>query len=180
MQSTKSKSNQDIKRTPATYVRSVTLWCALAIRRQLARYPKITNHQDGIAMATEGEDFSKRLQKALQDANYSLYGPTGLARQFNARFAGPPVSVHAARKWLIGKAIPTQDKIRTLAEWLVVPAEWLRFGGYDQNQNAVASPAQLAPHYARLIDDIQLLDSRDQRLIFDFIQLLRRSRNDEH
>lgn len=131
-------------------------------------------------MSTEGEDFSKRLQKALQDANYSPFGPTGLARQFNARFAGSPVSVHAARKWLLGEAIPTQDKIRTLAEWLAVPTEWLRFGGYDRYQRAAASSGQLDPLYARLIDDIQLLDSRDQRLIFDFVQLLKRSKNGEH
>jgi hypothetical protein len=131
-----------------------------------------------MVMSDEGEAFGKRLQKALQDANYSPYGPTGLARQFNARFAGPPVSIHAARKWLMGEAIPTQDKIRTLAEWLAVPVEWLRFGGYDRNSGVVSG--QPDPLYTQLIADIEQLDSRDRRLVFDFIKLLNRLKVDEN
>ena len=47
--------------------------------------------------------------------------------RLNFCFAGPPITVHAARKWLVGDAIPTQDKMRALAQWLAVPADWLRF-----------------------------------------------------
>src|SRR5438067_3886583 len=77
----------------------------------------------------ERESFSERLQLALKNAHYSPDSPTQLAREFNIRFAGRPITVHAARKWLVGEAIPTQEKLRTLAQWLGVPAEWLRFGG---------------------------------------------------
>ena len=57
-----------------------------------------------------------------------------LLRKFNVRFAGRPVTVHAARKWLVGEAIPTQEKLRTLADWLGVPADWLRFGGEQRSE----------------------------------------------
>src|SRR3954451_3992025 len=80
----------------------------------------------------EREDFSARLQQALRNANYSPDSPTELARDFNIRFSGRPITVHAARKWLVGEAIPTQDKMRTLAQWLGVPVEWLRFGGDER------------------------------------------------
>src|SRR6478609_965484 len=85
----------------------------------------------------EREDFSERLQQALRNADYSPDSPTQLAREFNVRFAGRPITVHAARKWLVGEAIPTQEKLRTLAQWLGVPAEWLRFGGTADETLAV-------------------------------------------
>ena len=70
-------------------------------------------------------EFSERLQRALRNAEYSPSSPTELAREFNLRFAGQSVTVHAARKWLQGESIPTQDKLRALASWLDVPADWL-------------------------------------------------------
>lgn len=73
--------------------------------------------------ANEREGFSERLQQALRNADYSAESPTQLAHEFNIRFEGKPITVHAARKWLVGEAIPTQEKLRTLAHWLGVPAE---------------------------------------------------------
>lgn len=76
----------------------------------------------------ERDAFSERLKVALKNAGHRVDSPTTLVRAFNKRFAGNPVSVNAARKWLYGEAIPGQDKIRTLAEWLGVTTEYLRFG----------------------------------------------------
>jgi len=59
--------------------------------------------------------FSERLRQALSNCNYSPRSPTELAREFNLRFKGQAVTVHAARKWLHGESIPTQDKLRALA-----------------------------------------------------------------
>ena len=53
------------------------------------------------------------------------------------RFNGHPVTVHAARKWLQGESIPTQEKLRALAAWLDVPADWLRFGNGDNRKGGV-------------------------------------------
>ncbi len=51
-----------------------------------------------------------------------------MAREFNRRYPGVPVTIHAARKWLLGEAIPTQARLRVLARWFGVSTEWLRFG----------------------------------------------------
>jgi hypothetical protein len=44
----------------------------------------------------------------------------------------------------MGEAIPTQDRIQVLAEWLNVSASWLRFGedGIDHNQKTKDMTAQ--------------------------------------
>lgn len=54
-----------------------------------------------------------------------------LAREFNRRHKGGDVSVNAAHRWLRGETIPAQDKVKTLAAWLGVTPEWLRFGETD-------------------------------------------------
>ena len=38
------------------------------------------------------------------------------------------MTVQAVRKWMTGKALPSQDKVRALALWLDVSPQWLRFG----------------------------------------------------
>ena len=48
--------------------------------------------------------------------------------EFNQRWWGRSVSLQAAWSWLNGKAIPAQDKLQTLAEWLKVEPQVLRFG----------------------------------------------------
>jgi hypothetical protein len=124
-------------------------------------------------MSRESTYFSSRLQKALKDAGYSAYGPTELAHQFNIRFAGHPISVHAARKWLMGDAIPTQDKIRVLSDWLMVPTEWLRFGGNYTNGDS-ASPEKIDHTYSKLVADIRKLDTYNRKLVFEIIRLMSR------
>jgi transcriptional regulator with XRE-family HTH domain len=124
-------------------------------------------------MSRESTNFSSRLQQALKDAGYAAYGPTELAHQFNIRFGGHPISVHAARKWLMGEAIPTQDKIRVLSEWLMVPTEWLRFGGI-YTSGEPASLENLDHTYSRLVADIQKLDPYNRKVVFEFIRLITR------
>lgn len=121
--------------------------------------------------STEREDFSNRLQQALRNAAYSPDSPTQLAREFNVRFAGRPITVHAARKWLVGEAIPTQEKLRTLAQFLGVAAEWLRFGGSD-----TPDTTELAPHFesddVKMITDLQRLDEHYRVIAREVIRML--------
>jgi transcriptional regulator with XRE-family HTH domain len=121
----------------------------------------------------EREEFSQRLQQALTNAAYSPDSPTQLAREFNVRFVGRPITVHAARKWLVGEAIPTQEKLRTLAQWLGVPAEWLRFGA---SADAAESTAQAAARFesadVRLIAELQQLDETHRTIAREFIRML--------
>ncbi len=126
----------------------------------------------------ERTNFSERLQQALRNADYSPDSPTQLAREFNVRFSGRPITVHAARKWIVGEAIPTQEKLRTLAQWLGVPAEWLRFGG-DQFQgerggtrNAADLPGRLDSADVKLIADLQHLDEDYRMIAREIIRML--------
>jgi transcriptional regulator with XRE-family HTH domain len=116
----------------------------------------------------ERHQFSERLQQALRSAEYSPDSPTQLAREFNTRFSGQPVTVHAARKWLMGESIPTQEKLRSLAKWLNVTAEWLRFGTANTNN----SNSSLNNSDAKIIASLRQLDEGNQQLVFEFIRLL--------
>jgi hypothetical protein len=71
--------------------------------------------------------FSERLTSAVEIAGVPL-SATAVQREYNSRSNQPPISSHAARKWLMGEAIPTQDRIQVLAVWLNVSPSWLRFG----------------------------------------------------
>ena len=124
-------------------------------------------------VSTEREDFSARLQVALRNASYPPDSPTQLSREFNVRFSGRPITVHAARKWLVGEAIPTQEKLRTLAQWLGVPAEWLRFGGdLDHNGNRPDPSLRFESSDVKLIADLQRLDESHQIIAREVIRML--------
>ncbi|MBQ5938701.1 hypothetical protein [Massilia sp. AB1] len=122
----------------------------------------------------ERESFSERLQQALKNAHYSPDSPTRLAREFNIRFEGRPITVHAARKWLVGEAIPTQEKLRMIAQWLGVPADWLRFGGGEQaaSTEAGGGAARFESADVKLIADLQRLDEHHRQLAREFIRML--------
>lgn len=133
--------------------------------------------------STERQNFSNRLQEALRNIHHSSDSPTELSRDFNARFAGSPVTVHAARKWLVGEAIPTQDKLRTLSEWLGVPIEWLRFGGEDKYLPASEGEHKLNSRDLKLIADLQLLDDHHRQIVRECIRIivrLSRQKNKTH
>jgi hypothetical protein len=123
--------------------------------------------------SVEREEFSQRLQQALSNAAYSPDSPTQLAREFNVRFVGRPITVHAARKWLVGEAIPTQEKLRTLAQWLGVPAEWLRFGASaNAAEGATQGAARFESADVRLIAELQQLDEQSRTIAREFIRML--------
>lgn len=84
--------------------------------------------------------FAERLKQALLDAAHPI-SPTFLSREFNHRYDGSPISVQSANNWLLGKAIPSQDKLSILAIWLNVSNQWLRFGDQD-----ISPSAQISEH----------------------------------
>jgi transcriptional regulator with XRE-family HTH domain len=132
-------------------------------------------HMDTMSASGERDLFSQRLQQALKGAHYSPDSPTQLAREFNLRFDGPPVTVHAARKWLVGESIPTQEKLRTMASWLGVSAEWLRFGSARDTLSAESGTARFEPADIRLIADLHRLDDYHRQLAREFIRMLVRT-----
>jgi transcriptional regulator with XRE-family HTH domain len=90
--------------------------------------------------------FSKRLELALRRSPEPVHGATELALRFNLRHRGNAVSVQTAHKWLTGRAIPTKDKLATLAEWLDVNEHWLQYG--PPPANSLKAAEQMAPYDA--------------------------------
>lgn len=87
----------------------------------------------------EKKAFAARLKKALKRSSKKIETATELAIQFNLRQHGEPITPQAAAKWLSGTARPTADKIKTLADWLDVSPEWLRFGVTDMKRSRAKS-----------------------------------------
>lgn len=115
--------------------------------------------------AEERAAFSGRLKQALAQAGVTKSSPTVLQRNFNAR--GFDITVHAARKWLMGEAIPTQEKLVALASWLGVEPNWLRFGTGDGEQ---ADQVSVIPaRTLRLIDSFGRLSARDQSIVMEMV-----------
>ncbi len=75
----------------------------------------------------EKAEFSQRLRKAIEGAGYALR-PVTVEREFNTRYWGSPVTVQAVRRWLRGEAIPSQEKLQVLADWLKIEPHVLRYG----------------------------------------------------
>lgn len=133
-----------------------------------------------VKISNEREQFSQRLQKMLRETHHSPDSPTELAREFNIRFPGRPITVHAARKWLVGEAIPTQDKMRTLADWLMVPIDWLRFGNDAARQDMPDPLSNANSVDIKLIADMQLLDEPHRQIVREVVRILiRTTRNNK-
>lgn len=75
----------------------------------------------------EAKLFSRRLQEAMVNHGYEPR-PVVIEREFNQRYWGNPITFQTGRRWLRGEAVPTQDRLQVLAEWLEVDPHWLRFG----------------------------------------------------
>jgi len=122
----------------------------------------------------ERNQFSARLISVLESVRGLQPSPTVIAREFNNRFGGKPVTVHAVRKWLVGEAIPTQDKLRALAKWLEVSVEWLRFGGsVSQMTNLSRRDLDLQSSPQEQIIQLFLsLPARERKLAQDFVAML--------
>lgn len=125
-----------------------------------------------VNVSPERMNFSQRLIDTLASSRSLGASPTALACEFNFHFVGKPVTVHAARKWLVGDAIPTQDKLRALANWLGVSVEWLRFGSTGQSGMNGGSGAGDASPQAGLIRLYLSLPHKERELTRDFIEML--------
>lgn len=121
----------------------------------------------------ERDAFSSRLKEALKAAGGRADSPTALARAFNRRYPGQPVSVYAARKWLYGEAIPGQDKLRVLAEWLGHSSEWLRYGGPTSSERPREMVSTSMDY--ELMRAISALTEPHQVVVRDLVQSLSRA-----
>jgi transcriptional regulator with XRE-family HTH domain len=125
----------------------------------------------GRAIRTEQERFAARLNQALAAARYQPAGASRIAREFNLRFPEKAVTVHAVRKWIKGEAIPTQDKLVALAQWLGVRADWLRYDGGEPAADT-REPNEFSGEDVRLLRDFQRLGSERKHIVDQIIQVL--------
>ena len=76
--------------------------------------------------------------------------------------------MHTCRKWLVGGAIPTQEKLVVLALMLGVTSDGLRYGDVAQRVQAPHVAGVAAQPYNRaelaLIADFKQLTNRNQAL----------------
>lgn len=121
----------------------------------------------------EKKAFSQRLIVALKKAGVTATSPTRLAMEFNLLHRGRPVSTPGVYRWLAGTAIPSQDKIRTLAEWLNVSPEWLRFGEVEENHEEQERGGYHAVS-PQLIDDLKRLNTEHLTIVRELVATLLR------
>lgn len=72
-------------------------------------------------------EFAARLSNLMVLAKLSD-SPTKLTRAFNAVSGQKPVTTHAARKWIMGQSIPTQERLVVLSKLLGSTPQYLRYG----------------------------------------------------
>ncbi len=124
----------------------------------------------------EKEAFSKRLTRLLNDAGIGIASPTLVAREFNRRYPGKPVTAQAVRKWINGEAIPAGDKIRTLAKWLKASPHWLHYGENEKNAGVLKVEEERGVYgdetIATLLEDFQRLTPKQKIMVCEIVHAL--------
>lgn len=127
-----------------------------------------------MASTSETEAFAQRLKQALDGSGVRV-SPTVVANEFNLRYWGRSITPHTARNWLLGKAIPTQDKLRVLAEWLQVSPDELRFGrpiGAVKAAEAIYDWPSLTMVDREMINRYLGLEVNDRKTVRDVVTAL--------
>ena len=110
--------------------------------------------------------FVSRLSAALAAAGYDAT-PTTIAKGFNLRAPENTVTAQAARKWIKGEALPSDDKLLALAAWLDVDPAWLRFG-----ETARHTPQPMDGLGDSLQRDLALLTPPERRVMRNMLDLI--------
>ena len=113
----------------------------------------------------ERAQFSERLAVALAARGMPV-NATALQRAFNAQNPVLAISVHAARKWLMGESIPTQARLRVVTDVLGVSAVWLRFG----EEMAVSKNKSLSVQEHMLIQQFRNLSDTQRTHVLALVQ----------
>lgn len=138
------------------------------------------------ATRKEREGFTQRLRECLRRSGRAESSSTALAREFNRVYSGTQVTTNAVRKWLTGQSIPTQDKLRVLADLLGVRTQWLRYGnGYIQQEpdlpgetesqsrsTAFLHAAHLSEQDLQFISSVLEMSERSRRVMYELAELL--------
>ena len=117
-------------------------------------------------------EFAARLEKAMAE-KFIKHSPTVLAKLFNSVFDGKVVTIITVRNWMLGKSLPTQDKLVVLAKLLDTSAEQLRYGRHSEKTltllNADGSETELTASQQQLVRKYIMLSASQQRLVSDLV-----------
>ena len=117
-------------------------------------------------------EFATRLEQALK-AKSIRNSPTVLANLFNSEFDGRSVTPHTARNWLLGKSIPTQEKLVLLARILGTSSEQLRYGRNSEKtlmiRNQDGTETELTVSQQQFLKDYLQLSVSKQKLLSDLV-----------
>ena len=132
-----------------------------------------------MSLMNEKEAFGKRLTRLLNDAGIGVASPTLVAREFNRRYLGKPVTTQAVRKWLNGEAVPAGDKIRALAKWLKASPHWLHYGENERSAVALKAEEEQSAYgedtLITLPEDFQRLAPRHKTMVCEIVRALLRA-----
>lgn len=117
-------------------------------------------------------EFAERLAVALASKSIK-HSPTVLANQFNTKFDGRAITPHTARNWMLGKSMPTQDKMICLAQLLDTSAELLRYGIQSEKtlmiENADGKETQLTQVQQHFVRRYVTLNLAQQKIVSDLV-----------
>lgn len=123
--------------------------------------------------------FSQRLKQALKRSKKKIDSPTELTLNFILHPAGDPVTPQAAQKWLSGASMSTDEKLITLAEWLNVSLQWLRYGIAEDRQATTATrkasqtkaaPAAPSPEEMKLLMSLRAMPEHRRNLVVEIVE----------
>ena len=115
-------------------------------------------------------EFSERLISSLKNSNIPVR-VVEIRKLFLQHNIKIPLSSHAIRKWLVGESIPTQEKLRVLADILSVEPNWLRYGeavNDDENPNF----NKLNSNQKKLLNKFEKLSSNQKIYIIEITEAL--------
>lgn len=121
--------------------------------------------------------FSTRLQQQLLNKG-KKNSPTSLAREFNLRWRGVPVTPNAVRKWLLGESLPTMDKMEVLANMLGVSTDWLRWDDPESTakgawlDHSADNVLPIENMEKAVIQDYRLLNVSNKKIVFSLMEIL--------
>ena len=122
----------------------------------------------------ETQAFAERLRLALKGIGIRS-SPSLVANEFNLRYWGKSITPNTARNWLLGKSIPTQDKLRVLADWLHVNPDELRYGTLTSAfkvQDSASDMAVLTMQDRDMLARYITLPREDRKTVCDVVAAL--------
>ena len=124
-----------------------------------------------VSVDLEKHAFAQRLSEAMEAAGHEAR-PSVLEREFNKRYWGKSMTRQGVRRWLVGQALPSQEKLVVLAQWLQVDPHVLRFGhngALRVSERQTGRLAELGWSEREIIDAFMRLPVGQRRIVREVI-----------